>query len=122
MVKAPLKQVLVESTRLAPQRKEDCCLVSNGYNDRGGKYTWAEHNFEWINTILLDVDNPQSFPSLLDKFKCEHAQYDYVLWETASSSVDRPKFRVILLLDKKIPWINEPQKFTKDAIRQTFAR
>ena len=121
MVKAPLKQVLTESTRLAPQRKEDCWLFSNGYNDHGGKYTRAEHNFEWIDTILLDVDNPQGDPSLLDKFKCEHAQYDYVLWETASSSVDRPKFRVILLLDKKIPWINEPQKFTKEAILQTFS-
>jgi hypothetical protein len=122
MVKAPLGQVLRESTRLAPQRKEDCWLVSNGYNDHGGKYTRAEHNFKWIDTILLDVDNPQGDPSLLDKFKCEHAQYDYLLWETASSSVERPKFRVILLLDKKIPWINEPQKFTKEAILQTFSR
>lgn len=122
MVKAPLKQVLMESTRLAPQRKEDCWLVSNGYNDHGGKYTRAEHNFEWIDTILLDVDNPQGDASLLDKFKREHAQYDYLLWETASSSVERPKFRVILLLDKKIPWINEPLKFTKEAIHQTFSQ
>ena len=121
MVKAPLLQVLAESTRKAPQKKDDCWLVSNGYNDRGGKYTRAEHNFDWIDTILLDVDNPQGDPSLLDKFKCEHAQYDYVLWQTASSSVERPKFRVILLLDKKIPWINEPQKFTKEAINQTFS-
>ena len=122
MVKAPLGQILRESARKAPEKKEDCWLVSNGYNDRGGKYTRAEHNFDWIDTILLDVDNPQGDPSLLDKFKCEHAQYDYVLWETASSSVARPKFRVILLLDKKIPWINEPQKFTKAAILQTFSR
>ena len=121
MMKAPLVQVLRESMYLAPQRKEDCWLVSNGYNDRDGKYTRAEHNFEWIDTILLDVDNPQGDPSLLDKFKREHAQYDYLLWETASSSVERPKFRVILMLDKKIPWINEPQKFTKKAILQTFS-
>ena len=121
MVKAPLGQVLREATYKAPQNKEDCWLISNGYNDRGGKYARAEHNFEWIDTILLDVDNPQGDPSLLDKFKREHAQYNYVLWETASSSVERPKFRVILLLDKKIPWINEQQKFTKNAILQTFS-
>ena len=122
MMKAPLAQVLKESTYKAPEKKEDCWLVSNGYNDHGGKYTRAEHNFEWIDTILLDVDNPQSDPSLLEQFKREHEQYSYFLWETASSSIARPKFRAILLLDKKIPWINEPQKFTKNAIHQTFSR
>ena len=121
MVKAPLGRVLKEAAFKAPEKKEDCWLISNGYNDKGGKYTRDEHNFEWIDTILLDVDNPQGDPSLLEKFKRDHDQYSYVLWETASSSIERPKFRAILLLDKKMPWINEPRKFTKQAIHQAFA-
>lgn len=122
MVKAPLGQVLKETILNAPEKKEDCWLISNGYNDRKGKYTRAEHNFDWIDTILLDVDNPQKDSSLLDKFKSEYAQYDYLMWQTATSSIERPKFRVILMLDKKIPWVNEPKKFTKAAICQNFAR
>lgn len=122
MVKAPLGQVLKESRSKAPEKKEDCWLVSNGYSDREPKYARAERNFEWIDTILLDVDNPQCDPTLLDEFRREYGRYCHFLWETASSSIERPKFRAILLLDRKIPWINEPQKFTKKAIHQAFGK
>lgn len=124
MTKAPLGEVLKEALVKAPEHKEDCWLVSNGYSDKGGRYTREEFNFTSIDTILIDCDNSKESPdpSLLDKFKIEYEPYSYFLWETASSTVACPKFRAILLLDRKIEWINEPEKFTKHAIQQHFAR
>lgn len=122
MMKMPLVPALKEALLKSPEQKSDCWLISNGYSDKGGKYTRAEHNFNWIDTILLDVDNKQHDPTLLDQFKEEYGQYDYIIWQTASSTHDCPKFRVIILLDKKIPWLNEPKKYTKNAIKQMFAK
>ena len=128
MMTMPLVPALKEALLKSPENKHDCWLLSNGYSGRGGKHTRAEHNFEWIDTILLDVDNGKNEdPStwdrdLLEKFKKEHEAYDYFLWQTASSTIDRPKFRVIILLDRKIPWLNEPKKYTKNAIKQMFAK
>ncbi len=122
MIKAPLTDALKEAYLKAPDDKHDCWLFSNGYSDTTTKYTRAEHNFEWLDTILLDVDNKQSDPLLLEKFKEEFSQYDFILWESASSTVECPKFRVIMFLDRKIEWVNEPQKFTKQAIKELFAK
>lgn len=128
MVKARLGDVLKEALYKAPDQKDDCWLVSNGYSDKGGKYTREEFNFQWIDTILIDCDNgknndPSTWDkNLMEKFKLEYEPYSYLLWETYSSTPERPKFRAILLLDRKIEWINEPEKFTKHAIQQHFAR
>ena len=124
MVKTPLAEVLKDALANAPERKEDCRLVSNGYSDKMNKYTREEFNFTSLDTILLDCDNNKEHPDteLIDKFKDEHEPYSYFLWETASSTPSCPKFRAILLLDMKIEWINEPEKFTKHAIHQHFAR
>jgi len=122
MVRMPLADALKQTIANAPEKKEECWLISNGYSNISTKYTRAEHNFNRIDTILLDVDNPTSDPNLLKDFEREYQEYRYFLWETASSTSERPKFRVIILLDHSIEWINEPQKFTKQAILQTFSK
>lgn len=128
MKKAPLGEVLKEALQKAPESKNDCWLMSNGYKDTNGFYTREEWNFQWIDTILIDCDNgndedPSTWDAgILDKFKDEFDKYAYFLWETFSSKPERPKFRAIILLDNKVEWVNEPEKFTKDAIKQHFAR
>lgn len=124
MEKKPLQEVLRKTLSLAPEDKHDCWLISNGYSDKGGYYTRAEFNFQWIDTILIDCDNDKENPdpTMLERFKEEHSPYSYFLWETASSTPLCPKFRAIILLDRKIPWINEPEKFTKRAIKERFSR
>ena len=124
MEKKPLQEVLRKTLSLAPEDKHDCWLISNGYSDKGGYYTRAEFNFQWIDTILIDCDNDKESPdpTMLERFKEEFDKYAYFLWETASSTPACPKFRAIILLDRKIPWINEPEKFTKRAIKERFSR
>lgn len=122
MFKAPLEDALHEAMEKAPESKHDCWLISNGYNDDGGRYLREEHNFKYIDTILLDVDNKDSDPELMNRFMEEYGQYEYMLWETASSTAERPKFRAILMLDDKIEWVNEPEKYTKKAIHNMFSK
>lgn len=103
--------------------KHDCWLMSNGYKDTNGLYTREEFNFQWIDTVMLDVDNDDENPNqnLLDEFKKDYSEYVYFLWESASSTSACPKARVILPLDKRIAWIDEPVKFTKRAILTNFS-
>lgn len=128
MRKAPLVDVLKEAIHNAPEEKEDCWMMSNGYKDTTGLYTREEWNFQWIDTVLIDCDNgsdkdPSTWDiGILDKFKDEFDKYAYFMWETFSSKPERPKFRAIILLDRRIEWVNEPAKFTKDAIKQHFAK
>lgn len=122
MARMPLRDALKEALANAPEAKEECWLISNGYSDKHSRYTRAEHNFTTIDTILLDIDNPEGDPLLLEKFKEEYKRYCYFLWETASSTKEKPKFRVILLLDEPVEWINEPEKYTKSAILQLFSK
>lgn len=117
-----LEDAIGEVCEKAPQRKEDCWLVSNGYSISTSRYERNEANFQWIDTVLLDVDNKCSNPNLLNEFRDEYSEYEYWLWETASSSEACPKFRVIFPLDKHIEWINEPAKITKLAIKEHFKK
>ena len=104
--------------------KCDCWLLSNGYKDTTGLYTREEFNFQWIDTIMLDVDNDKEKPNtnLLEQFKKEYEPYTYFLWESASSTEVCPKFRVIIPLDRRVAWYNEPIKFTKKAVLNTFGK
>ena len=108
--------------------KDDCWLISNGYKDTNGLYTREEWNFQWIDTIFIDCDNgkdedPSTWDSaLMDKFKCEFNDYAYYLWESASSIPERPKFRTIILLDERVEWVNEPEKITKNVVKEMFSK
>lgn len=122
MRKMPLVDVLRMTLMNAPEDKHDCWLISNGYSNNGGMYLRAEHCFQWIDTILIDCDNPEGNPNKLAEFEADYDIYEYVLWETASSTPERPKFRAILMLDRQLPWIIDPEKYTKKAILQLFSK
>ena len=60
---------------------------------------------------------------LMKKFEEEYKQYDYIIWESASSTKEWPKFRVIFLLDKPIEFVIEDGvKYTKKAIISIFSK
>lgn len=122
MERRPLADALRQAIQNAPEGKHDCWLISNGYKDTSGKYTREEFNFQWIDTILLDVDNHGNDAELLERFKSEFERYSYILWQTASSTIECPKFRAIFPLDRKVAWVNEPRKYTKLAIRSIFSK
>lgn len=122
MVRMILEDAMREVCEKAPKQKEDCWLISNGYSISTSRYERKESNFQWIDTVLLDVDNKSSDPNLLNEFKDEYSKYEYWLWETASSKPECPKFRVIFPLDKHVEWINSPSKITKNAIKKHFGK
>ena len=117
-----LEDAMQELKSKAPLKKEECWLMSNGYSISTSRYERLEGNFQWIDTILLDVDNKESNPNLLKEFQDEYSEYEYWLWETASSTNDCPKFRVILPMDRRVEWINQPSKITKQAIKNHFKK
>lgn len=136
MVKMPLAQALRESMMKAPEDKHDCWLMSHGYSSFSNEYHRCEDNFNRIDTILLDFDNEQEITrddgttekvvfdkDLMRKFEEEYKQYDFIIWESASSTKEWPKFRVIFLLDKPIEFVIEDGvKYTKKAILSIFAK
>lgn len=124
MKRIPLADALKFVVAHPFDNKQDCWLLSNGYKDTTGLYTREEFNFQFIDTILLDVDNDEEHPNpdLLEQFKDDYADYSYFLWESASSTSNCPKFRVLMPLDKRVEWINEPAKFTKKAVLGLFAK
>lgn len=91
-------------------------LIFNGYNNERDTYERKEENITHIDTIFLDVDNPQCDKDILSKFHEEMAKYWHLTYETYSSTMARPKFRAILLLDKPIKW----ERSVKEAIFNTF--
>lgn len=136
MVKMPLAKVIRDSMLLAPEDKHDCWLMSHGYSAFSTEYHRCEDNFNRLDTILLDFDNEQDIThddgttekvvfdkDLMTKFEEEYKQYDYIIWESASSTKEWPKFRVIFLLDKPIEFVIEDGvKYTKKAILTLFSK
>lgn len=122
MKRMPLSDALKFVVSHPFDNKQDCWLLSNGYKDTTALYTREEFNFQFIDTILLDVDNDEEHPNpdLLEQFKKDYADYSYFLWESASSTTTCPKFRVLMPLDKRVAWVNEPAKFTKKAVLGLF--
>ena len=83
------------------KEKTDAYLISNGYCDKE-ECARKEENFTEVNSILLDCDNEQADKDLLTKFMHEHIQLEKVVYQTASSTPEKPKFRVIIPLDEPI--------------------
>ena len=124
MRRCPLSEALKFVLANPKDNKLDCWLLSNGYKDTAALYTREEFNFQFIDTVMLDVDNDKEKPDpdLLERFISEFSSYAYFLWESASSTLECPKFRAILPLDKRVEWVNEPEKFTKRAVLGVFSK
>ena len=104
---------------LAGEEKSDCVLIFNGYkNTTNQTYARNERELDLFSTIFIDVDNPNNDPNLLDDFKKAMANYDYWIYETYSSTKDRPKFRAIIPMDAEMEW----NRNMKIAIFRTFQK
>ena len=104
------------------EEKTDAYLISNGYSneDTCGR---KEENFTEINSILLDCDNEQADKDLLKKFDCEYFQLEKVVYQTASSTSEKPKFRVIIPLDEPISLTgNIKMRHIKKAVAKIFEK
>lgn len=95
---------LLSTEELAVDDKTNSILLFNGYKNTDERYARLERELDRFSTIFLDVDNKQSDPRLLDEFKGVMGDYDYWLYETYSSTPERPKFRVIIPMDAELKW------------------
>lgn len=63
MKRLPLADALKFILANPYEGKCDCWLLSNGYKDTNGLYTREEFNFQFIDTVMLDVDNDEENPN-----------------------------------------------------------
>lgn len=70
-----------------------------------------------FSTIMIDCDNPEADIDIMEKFKARMSNWDYMLYETASSTPERPKFRAIIPMDDVLSW----SKYVKKAVFNLFS-
>ena len=110
--------------------KKDAQLISPSVYEMGT--TRANRNVvEWGHWACADVDDfTGNVEDILDRFK----EYNTVIYSTASSTIEQPKFRIVFDLDRRVPsdqlrhfWfalnkllgdLGDPQ--TKDASRMYY--
>ena len=108
----------------AAEKKDDSMLVFNGYNSDLAEYPRKESEVNRFSSIFIDCDNgkdkdPSTWDKdIIEKFKEAMQNYQYMIYETASSTKERPKFRAIIPLDGIMAW----SKDAKQAIFQLFKR
>ena len=110
--------VLATLPEYAKPTKEESMLVFNGYNSDLDEYPRKESELDKFSSIFIDCDNEASDPDIIEKFKNVMQNFDYMIYETASSTKERPKFRAIIPLDGELEW----NKYGKQAIFQLFKR
>lgn len=110
--------VLASQPQFAQKDKLDSMLVFNGYNSELWEYPRKESVLNKFSSIFIDCDNETSDPDIISKWKEKMEGYDYMIYETASSTKERPKFRAIVPLDGELDW----DKYAKAAIFQLFSR
>lgn len=107
---------LTRSPKYAQLKKEDSLLVFNGYNAEQPKYPRQENALTAISTIFIDCDNPNADPNIIDKWRERMGGFEWMIYETASSTKEHPKFRAIVPLSQELPW----NKYVKRAILSIF--
>lgn len=100
----------------ASETKDDSMLIFQGYKDVNGEYPRREGELELFSTIFIDCDNPQRDPNILERWREAMKNYDYLVYETASSTKERPKFRAVVPMDSVLKW----DKNAKAAIFNMF--
>lgn len=58
---------------------------------------------EWAGWAAVDVDDHEFKGDLQDELRSRFGNWYYVCYSTASSTVDKPKFRLVFPLDKPVP-------------------
>ena len=117
-VKAPLSECLSYICRPENSKanKTDNFLLFPAYSHSETEYPRWESRVDRFSVIVLDCDNHQCDPSIIDKFKERMKPYNYLIYETFSSTRECPKFRAIIPLDDELVW----SKSAKKAIFERF--
>lgn len=125
VITAPWEGVVQNIGDFARDIKENCVLMTMGYKDVGAdpaptSYPRREDSFTHQSVIMIDCDNNKGAPNadIIKEFQEEFKDYEYVLWETSSSTQTKPKFRAVFPLSEAIAW----SKANKKAIQQLFAK
>lgn len=117
-VKVPLSECLtcLCQAENARSSKTENFLLFPAYSHAKDEYPRWESQVDRFSVIVLDCDNYQNDPSIIDKFKERMKTYNYLIYETFSSTRERPKFRAIIPLDDELVW----SKAAKKAIFERF--
>lgn len=117
-VKAPLNECLayICQPEHSQANKTDNFLLFPAYSHSEKEYPRWESQVDRFSVIVLDCDNHQCDPSIIDKFKERMKVYNYLIYETFSSTRECPKFRAIIPLDDELVW----SKSAKKAIFERF--
>ena len=91
-------------------------LFHPAYNENQANYKRWESMMDKFSTIMIDCDNKEQDPHILDRWHERMSGYDYIVYETYSSTPDHPKFRAIIPMDDELQW----NKNAKISILQTF--
>lgn len=114
-----LQEYLANFKELSYPTKEDNFLLYGGFIESDLPYNRHESNLLMkMNVAVIDCDNSKGNPdpNVIDKFREDMKDYDYVLYQTSTSTKECPKFRAIIPLDRTINY----DKYTKKAVLQVF--
>lgn len=113
-----LCDLLAHIGEIAFPSKTENYLLFPGFNDNNQIYNRNEKQGTMkMNVAILDADNKDGDKDLIAKFKEDMKEWEYVLYETSSSTKEVPKFRAFIPLDDTVPY----NKWTKDAVKHIFS-
>ena len=124
-IRVPLNDLVSSFPTIARLNKEDNTLLFGVYLDLPDNYDrkgLESHPGARINTLFIDCDNgihdkPETWDKdIMVKFKEDMKDFNYIIWETYSSTTARPKFRALIPLDKTIKY----NKCVKRAVYHMF--
>lgn len=122
-IRVPLYEAVEYFPALARLNKTDNTLLFGGYFNLPNSYSRLEgQDYMKMNVVLIDCDNGENNKpytwdkDIIQKFKDDMKNYQYVLWETFSSTPERPKFRALIPLDATLDYTKD----VKQAVFQVF--
>lgn len=122
-LRVPLYDAVEHFPDIARLNKLDNTLLFGGYFDVPDSYSRLEgQEYMKMNVVFIDCDNGKDGQPLtwdkdiIKKFRADMEKYQYVIWETYSSTTERPKFRALIPLDATLNYTKD----VKQAVFQVF--
>ena len=100
--------------------KENSTLIFGGYSS-APTYGRRESDLELMDCIMIDCDNNDSDPDIMDTFEQRFSQYEYYLYETASSTEECPRFRALFPMDSTVDLKKHDIKNIKKVVYELFS-
>lgn len=109
--------VLASLPEYAAEKKDDSMLVFSGYSPDLDEYPRLEKHLTRFSSMFIDCDNPEGDKDIIERFKERMSNWDYMIYQTASSTPELPKFRALIPLDGELTW----SKYVKKAVFEMFS-